>query len=76
MKLVVRVIPRSSRNKVEKQEDDSYRVYITAPPVDGQANKKTLDLLSKEFGVPKSEIEIIKGKRGRNKVIVIKKSLG
>ncbi len=71
MKIQVKVIPRSSENKVSKENDMSYRVKITAPPVDGKANKQLIEVLSKEFGVAKSKVKIVKGETGRNKIIVI-----
>jgi len=40
--------------------------------VDGKANDALITLLSKEFGVAKNSIEIIKGKTSRNKTVLVK----
>ena len=71
MKLTVVVAPRSSRNEIEKKDDGSLKIYLTVPPVDGEANKKVIELLSKEFGIAKSLIQIVKGKTSKQKVIEI-----
>ena len=66
------VVPRSSNNEViGPLEDGSYKVRVTVPPVDGEANKKLIALLSDFFEVSKSQITLIKGERGRKKIIEI-----
>ena len=67
----LKVVPRSSKNEVKKQEDGSYRVKLTAPPVDGAANEALIKFLSEEFNVPKSKISILKGETGRKQTIQI-----
>lgn len=64
----LKVLPRSSKNELIKLPDGSYKVKLTAAPVDGEANKKLLEFLAKEFGVAKSRIRIVKGEKSRNKV--------
>lgn len=51
--------------------DGTLKVKLTAPPVDGEANKKLIELLSKEWRIPKSNIKIIKGQTSRNKIVEI-----
>ena len=67
----VTVVPRSSKNEVLPLDDGSYRVKITAPPVDGEANKKLIKLISEYFDVAKSCVVIVKGERGKKKVLEI-----
>ncbi len=71
----VRVTPKASSNriKIEHQQDGSLlvRVYVTAPPQDGEANEAVIKLLAKELGVAKSAITITHGLTDRNKVIKI-----
>lgn len=71
MKIQVRVKTRASNNKVIKNPDGIYTACVTAPPVKGEANKLLIELLSKEFGVNKSSVRIIKGERSRTKIIFI-----
>lgn len=70
-RIIIKVLPRSSRNSIELLPDGSYKVKITAAPVDGEANKKVITFLSKEWNVPKSKIKIVKGEASREKLIEI-----
>ncbi len=71
MLLKIKVIPRSSKNELIPLEDGTYKLKLTAPPVDGEANEALMQFLSKEFAVPKSSIRIKKGETSRNKTIEI-----
>lgn len=70
--LRIKVIPRSSKNEiVGEMTSGAIKIKLTAAPVDGEANKKLIALLSKEWNIPKSGITIVKGEKGREKVIEI-----
>jgi len=69
--LQIKVIPNASKNEFIKTEA-GYKARIQCPPVDGKANDALIMLLSKEFGVSKNSIEIIKGKTSRNKTVLVK----
>ena len=72
IKLSIQVIPRSSQNEiVGTLPDGTIKVKLTAPPVDGEANKKLIELLSREYDVAKSRVRIVKGERGKKKVVEI-----
>ncbi len=66
----VRVIPKAAKNKVEKF-DDGLKVRLTAPAAEGKANKALIKILAAHFGVKKSQIKIISGKKSRNKLVKI-----
>jgi len=68
----VRVYPRSSRNEIVGAKGDALRVKITAAPTKGKANSSCIALLADEFSLSKSQIEIVRGRTSRNKVIKIK----
>jgi uncharacterized protein (TIGR00251 family) len=65
----VRVAPRASRNRVLGVQEGALKVALTAPPVAGAANEALKKLLSKALGVSKSNVEILRGDRGRVKVL-------
>ena len=69
MRIYVKVIPRSSRNIVEKISEGEYRVRLTAPPVDGKANEALIKILSEHFGVSKGSISIVGGKSTQRKMV-------
>lgn len=56
-------------SRLEKQEDGSYVAFLHARAHDGEANSELMKLLSKELGVPKTQLEIVAGAKGRDKVI-------
>jgi uncharacterized protein (TIGR00251 family) len=65
----VRVAPRASRNRVLGVQEGALKVALTAAPVDGAANEALRKLLAKSLGVSKSDVEIVRGARSRNKVL-------
>ena len=67
--LFIKAQPNSSKNKIAGIYGDSLKVNIKAPAVEGAANKELIKFLSKEFKVPKSEIEI-KGETSKRKVLI------
>ena len=71
MKIRIWVIPRASRNKLEKIEEKHYKVHLTTPPINGKANTTLIKFLSKQFKIPKSSIRIISGMKSRDKIIEI-----
>ena len=56
-------------SRLEKQEDGSYVAFLHARAHDGEANAELMKLLSKELGMPKTQLEIVAGAKGRDKVI-------
>ena len=65
----VKVAPRSSRNHIIGEKNGYYKVKLTAPPVDGKANKALKELLAKKLGLPRGNIELISGEHSRTKSI-------
>jgi len=67
----IRVIPRASRCELAGVQGDALKIRITAPPVEGAANKECIRFLSDILGVKKSQIKIIAGHRSKNKKVSI-----
>ena len=70
--LALRVQPRASRDAIVGWQDGALRVRVTAPPVDGAANAAVSVLLAEALGVPPSSISVVRGARGRDKVVRIR----
>jgi len=68
--LSLRVQPRASRDEL-RLEGGRLRVRITAPPVDGAANRHLLRFLAAEFGVAPSRATLLRGVSGREKAVRI-----
>lgn len=67
----LRISPNASKNEIIKT-DDGVKIKITAPPVDGKANKFLVEFLSKLFKIPKSSIEILRGETSKEKTLLLK----
>jgi uncharacterized protein len=65
------VQPRASRNEIVGWQDATLRLRITAPPVDGAANTAVVALLARALGVPPSSVRVVRGRRGRDKLVSI-----
>jgi len=63
--------PKSSKNEIVGPYRDGIKVKVTAPPIEGKANESLIRFLAKEFGIPPSSIEILKGLHAREKTLRI-----
>jgi uncharacterized protein (TIGR00251 family) len=70
-RIAVRVQPRASRTEIAGAYGDAVKIRVAAPPVDGAANTELVAFLAKRFGVPKSSVRIVKGDRGRDKLVEV-----
>jgi uncharacterized protein (TIGR00251 family) len=67
--LQVRVQPKASRNAVTVESDGPIRVALTAPPVEGAANKALVAFLAERLGIAKRCVELVKGEKSREKTV-------
>ncbi|MBI5515657.1 MAG: DUF167 domain-containing protein [Deltaproteobacteria bacterium] len=71
----VRAQPRASRERVEGvvviDGEAVLKVALTAPPVEGEANRALVDLLAGVLGVPRRCVTLVQGARGRNKTVEV-----
>jgi len=67
--LNIKVIANSKINKITKEDNNNFKIKLTAPAKEGKANKALTELLAKHFKIPKTSIEIIKGLKSTNKKI-------
>ena len=66
----ITVTPKSSKSLINV-ENGHVRVKLQSPPVDGKANEECIRLFAKALGLPKSSIGIVKGEKGRQKIISV-----
>ena len=67
----VRVQPRASKDQVSGLLEDAVKIRLTAPPVDGEANKALCVFLAKKLGVTRSQVDLVTGQTGRNKLVKV-----
>jgi len=65
--LCIHVQPRASRIGLCGIHGDALKLAISAPPVDGKANKEVIAFLAALLKIPKKEIVIISGLQSRTK---------
>ena len=68
--LYIKVQPNSSKNKISGLYGEMLKINIKSPAVEGAANKELVKFISKQFKIPKSDIEI-KGETSKRKVLVL-----
>ena len=66
----IRIVPNSSRNEIILEEE-FIKVKVTAQPIENKANKALIEILSKQFKLPKTSIQIIKGETSNDKTIIL-----
>ncbi|MBI3004072.1 MAG: DUF167 domain-containing protein [Ignavibacteriales bacterium] len=71
MKLKVKVKPYSSRERVDQLADGSLVIHVNAPPAEGKANERVIEVLAEYFKRPKRNVIIRSGFKGRHKIVEI-----
>ena len=70
--LRVRVTPRARGNALSVDAQGVVRVRLTAPPVEGAANRALIDLLAEGLGLKRAAFEVVHGARGRDKIVAVR----
>jgi uncharacterized protein (TIGR00251 family) len=68
----VRVQTRASKNAIRGVHGQALKITLTAPPVDGAANKACVAFLARRLKCAKADIEILSGAASRNKRLLIR----
>ena len=70
--LAVRITPRASENEIaELLDDGTIKVRLASSPDDSETNAALLEFLAGILGVPKSQLDIVAGSVGRDKLISV-----
>lgn len=67
----VYVQPRARQNEIAGRHGDALRLRLMAPPVEGAANEACCRFLAHLLRVRQDQVEILKGKTARRKLIRI-----
>ena len=68
---MVQIQPGAARDGILGPVDDRLKIRLTAPPVEGRANKALIRLLAKRLRVAPSRISILRGQKSRRKELLI-----
>lgn len=66
----LKIVPNSSKNEIIL-EDEFIKVKVTAQPIENKANKALIEFLSKQFKIPKTKIQILKGETSKEKTVLL-----
>ena len=67
--LSIRLTPRAARARIAPAAGGGFVAHVTAPPVEGAANDALCRLVAEAAGVRPSRVEVVRGQRGRQKVV-------
>jgi uncharacterized protein (TIGR00251 family) len=69
--LRVRVTPRARANALTVDAHGVVRARLTAPPVEGAANRALVEVLADGLGLKRASLEVVHGLHGRDKVVAV-----
>lgn len=69
VEIQVRVVPRASRDRIAGVSGDQLRLQVTSPPVEGEANRRVLEVLARSAGLPMRAATLVSGASGRSKKV-------
>ena len=69
----VHVKTRAHEDKIEQIDIETYNVWVTAAPADGEANEAVIELIADHFNTAISNVRIISGIHGKHKFVEIDK---
>jgi len=68
-RIEVRLRPRGGGDELLGLRDGVLQARVSAPPVDGRANRALCRLIAKRIGVAPSRVEVVRGEKSRDKVV-------
>lgn len=68
--ITVKVTPKAKQQRI-RIEGDVAKIYVTAPPEDGQANRAVEALIAEAMKLPIRDVSIVRGATSRTKLVSI-----
>jgi hypothetical protein len=65
------VQPRAAKNAIVGVHGPALKLKVTAPPVEGKANRATEALIAETLGIAPSSVRVIAGESSRQKRVAI-----
>jgi uncharacterized protein (TIGR00251 family) len=72
----VQVQPRAAKNRIQGLHGETLKLSLTAPPVEGAANRLCREFLAQELKVPKNRVNVVGGYKSRRKTIRVENLSG
>lgn len=71
MKIEVIVHPNAKRQRIERDLLGTLHIYVNQPPLEGKANRATIEALAEYFKVSKANVKLISGFKSKHKLFSI-----
>jgi len=76
VRIAIRLTPRARADRLEgiaRLADGAavLKVSVTAPPLEDRANDALLQLLAREWDLPRRDLALVGGRKSRNKIVRI-----
>jgi len=65
----VLVQPRASRPRIGPVREDRLVVAVSAPPVDGAANRAVVEAVARALDLGRTQVEVVRGDTSRRKTL-------
>ena len=72
--LNLHVQPGAKRSEIAGLHGDALKIRLAAPPMEGRANEALLKFIAKLFDVPLRQVELKRGEKSRDKIILVQHS--
>ena len=69
--LLVKAKPNARVSALALQDDGTWLAQLKSAPVDGKANAELIGLVAREFGCPKSAVDIKTGAGSKLKRVIV-----
>jgi uncharacterized protein len=70
-RIAVRLRPGGRGDVLLGVEDGVLRARVSAPPLEGRANRALCKLIAARVGVPPSRVDVVRGAKSRDKVVAV-----
>ena len=71
VELSLYIQPRASRSRIAGLQGEELKIALTAPPVDGAANKACRIFIAKICDIPRSRVLLVAGETSRHKRLLL-----
>jgi uncharacterized protein (TIGR00251 family) len=71
MRIAVRIQPRAGADGICGVQGGRLKIRVAAAPVDDAANGRLLRFIAELFDVPQGAVRLLRGRKSRNKLLVI-----
>jgi uncharacterized protein (TIGR00251 family) len=70
--LPIHAVPRAPSDAIDGVSEGALRVRLAAPPVDGAANRALIAFLATALDLPKRDLALMAGEKGRRKRVLVR----